>query len=149
MWKHNATLRPSMNLLAKISTATDDRSARLAGIALMLVAVGLFAFGDTLGKFIVATYSVGQLLLLRATAALFVLSPSIWRQRSEFGRLERPWLQLLRVILSALDRDPDRVLRRADCAAALGADGDMAGDDRAFRQHVVRGADGDHALAAR
>jgi drug/metabolite transporter (DMT)-like permease len=103
MWKHDATLRPSMNLLAKISTATDDRSARLSGIALMLVAVGLFAFGDTLGKFIVATYSVGQLLLLRAAAALFVLSPSIWRQRSAFGRLERPWLQLLRVILSTLE----------------------------------------------
>jgi len=87
----------------QLSTATDDRSARLAGIALMLVAVGLFAFGDTLGKFIVATYSVGQLLLLRAAAALFVLSPSIWRQRGAFGRLERPWLQLLRVMLSTLE----------------------------------------------
>src|ERR1700733_8656782 len=97
------TLRPSMDLLVKISTATDDRSARLAGIALILVAVGLFAFGDTLGKFIVATYSVGQLLLLRASAALIVLSPSIWRHRREFLRLERPWLQLLRVILSTLE----------------------------------------------
>jgi drug/metabolite transporter (DMT)-like permease len=92
-----------MNLLAKISTATDERSARLSGIGLMLAAVGLFAFGDTLGKFIVATYSVGQLLLLRAAAALLVLSPSIWRQRREFWRLQRPWLQLLRVILSTLE----------------------------------------------
>jgi drug/metabolite transporter (DMT)-like permease len=92
-----------MNLLAKISTGIDERSARLAGIGLMLAAVGLFAFGDTLGKLIVATYSVGQLLLLRGAAALFVLLPSIWRQRGEFGRLERPWLQLLRVVLSTLE----------------------------------------------
>jgi drug/metabolite transporter (DMT)-like permease len=92
-----------MSIFTKISTDTDAHSARLAGIGLMLVSVGLFAFGDTLGKFIVATYSVGQLLLLRATAALIVLSPSIWRLRGEFRRLERPWLQLFRVILSTLE----------------------------------------------
>jgi drug/metabolite transporter (DMT)-like permease len=92
-----------MSFFAKISTDTDERSARLAGIGLMLVSVSLYAFGDTLGKFIVATYSVGQLLLLRATASLIVLSPSIWRRRREFFRLERPWLQLLRVVLSTLE----------------------------------------------
>ena len=92
-----------MSILAKISTDTDAHSARLAGIGLMLVSVCMFAFGDTLGKFIVATYSVGQLLLLRATAALIVLSPAIWRHRREFLRLERPWLQLLRVVLSTLE----------------------------------------------
>src|SRR6204780_4960431 len=92
-----------MNFLAKISTGADQRSARLAGIGLMVLSAFMFSFGDALGKFIVATYSVGQLLLLRAAAALFVLSPSIWRQRGEFGRLQRPWLQLLRVILSTLE----------------------------------------------
>ena len=92
-----------MSLLAKISTASDERSARLAGIGLMLVSVGVFAFGDTLGKFIVATYSVGQLLLLRGAAALIVLSPLIWRRRREFLRLERPRLQLFRVVLSTLE----------------------------------------------
>jgi drug/metabolite transporter (DMT)-like permease len=95
--------RPKMSLLAKISTAADERSARLAGIALMLVSVCMFAFGDTLGKFIVATYSVGQLLLLRATAALIVLSPLIWRNRRQFLQLERPGMQLFRVILSSLE----------------------------------------------
>jgi drug/metabolite transporter (DMT)-like permease len=92
-----------MNLLAKISTGADQRTARLAGIALMLVAVWMFSFGDALGKFIVATYSVGQLLLLRAVAALMLLAPSIWRRRREFLALERPWLQVLRVVLSALE----------------------------------------------
>jgi drug/metabolite transporter (DMT)-like permease len=92
-----------MSLLAKISTASDERSARLAGIGLMLVSVGVFAFGDTLGKFIVATYSVGELLLLRGAAALIVMSPLIWRRRREFLRLERPRLQLFRVVLSTLE----------------------------------------------
>ena len=92
-----------MSLLSRFSTDTDEHSARLAGIGLMLMSVCMFAFGDTLGKLIVATYSVGQLLLLRATAALIVLSPAIWRRRREFLRLERPWLQLLRAILSTLE----------------------------------------------
>src|SRR6195952_4217280 len=92
-----------MDLLAKISTATDERSARLAGIGLMLLSIFMFSFGDALGKFMVATYSVGQLLWLRACAALLVLLPMIWTQRVEFTRLERPWLQLLRVTLSTLE----------------------------------------------
>jgi drug/metabolite transporter (DMT)-like permease len=92
-----------MSLFAKISTATDERSARLAGIGLMVLSIFMFSFGDALGKFIVATYSVGQLLLLRGAAALIVLSPLIWRGRQEFWQLRRPWLQLLRVILSTLE----------------------------------------------
>jgi drug/metabolite transporter (DMT)-like permease len=92
-----------MSLLSKISTTLDERPARLAGVALMLVSVFMFAFGDTLGKYIVATYSVGQLMLLRACAALILLTPSMWRQRHEFRRLDRPWLQLLRMILSTFE----------------------------------------------
>ena len=91
-----------MSLFAKISTY-DERSARLAGIGLMLLGVFMFSFGDALGKYIVATYSVGQLLWLRACAALLVLLPIVWRQRAAFLPLERPWLQLLRVILSTLE----------------------------------------------
>src|SRR5450631_4614151 len=92
-----------MSILAKISTANDARSARLAGIGLMLLSIFMFSFGDALGKFMVATYSVGQLLWLRACAALIVLAPMIWRHRADFARLERPWLQLLRVTLSTLE----------------------------------------------
>jgi drug/metabolite transporter (DMT)-like permease len=92
-----------MSLLAKISTAADERSARLAAIGLMLLSIFMFSFGDALGKFMVATYSVGQLLWLRACAALIVLLPMIWRYRAEFMHLERPWLQLLRVTLSTLE----------------------------------------------
>jgi len=91
-----------MNLFAKLSSY-DERSARLAGIGLMLLSIFMFSFGDAMGKFIVATYSVGQLLLLRACAALLVLMPMMWRQRAEFAHLERPLLQLLRVALSTLE----------------------------------------------
>src|SRR5215475_3017845 len=92
-----------MSLLAKISTDRDARSARLAGIGLMLLGVFMFAFGDALGKYLVSTYAVGQLLAFRACAALFVLSPLVWRHRQEFVRMERPRLQLLRVVLSTLE----------------------------------------------
>ena len=50
-----------------------------------------------------ATYSVGQLLWLRACAALLLLLPMIWQQRAAFSSLERPWLQLLRVTLSTIE----------------------------------------------
>lgn len=56
-----------------------------------------------MGKFLVGTYSVGQLLFLRACAALLLLAPLVWRQRHQFLNLERPGLQLFRVVLSTLE----------------------------------------------
>jgi drug/metabolite transporter (DMT)-like permease len=92
-----------MSLLTRISTHTDERSARLAGIGLMLLGVFMFSFGDALGKYLVSTYAVGQLLWLRACAALLVLSPLIWRQRAQFLAMERPKLQAIRIVLSTLE----------------------------------------------
>jgi drug/metabolite transporter (DMT)-like permease len=91
-----------MRLFAGIPVS-GRRSARLAGIALMLTGACMFSFGDALGKFIVATYSVGQLMLLRASVALLLLAPSIWRRRADFRALPRPWLQIWRVVLSTLE----------------------------------------------
>ena len=84
-------------------SAYDDRSARLAGIGLMVLSIFMFSFGDAMGKFLVGTYSVGQLLFLRACAALLLLAPLIWKQRHQFVQLERPGLQLVRVMLSTLE----------------------------------------------
>src|SRR5512139_3801577 len=92
----------SMPLFKKLS-AYDERSARLAGIALMVLSIFMFSFGDAMGKFLVGTYSVGQLLFLRACAALLLLSPLVWTQRHQFLHLERPGLQLFRVVLSTLE----------------------------------------------
>ena len=89
--------------LFRTPSAYDDRSARLAGIALMVLSIFMFSFGDAMGKFLVGTYSVGQLLFLRACAALLLLSPLIWKQRYLFLNLERPGLQLFRVVLSTLE----------------------------------------------
>lgn len=81
----------------------EERSARLAGIGLMLLGVCMFSFGDALGKHIVATYSVGQLMFLRAIASLVLLSPLIWRSRAHFMHIERPGLQVLRILLSTAE----------------------------------------------
>jgi drug/metabolite transporter (DMT)-like permease len=92
-----------MSILSRISTAADERSARLAGIGLMLAGVCMFAFGDALGKALVARYPVNELLLLRAAVPLAILLALIWRQRAHLPRLERPWLQLLRMVLSTAE----------------------------------------------
>jgi drug/metabolite transporter (DMT)-like permease len=86
---------------AQLAAARDDRIIRLTGIVLMLGGVCLFSFVDALGKYLVGTYSVGQLLLFRAFVALVLIAPFIWRARAELRTIPRPGLQLLRIVLSA------------------------------------------------
>ncbi len=82
---------------------TGDRRAA-AGIAVMLAAVLLFSLNDVLGKWLVATYAVGQLLVLRSLASLVVLTPLAWRRLRAAGwRVPQPRLQALRVLLGALE----------------------------------------------
>jgi len=90
-------------MFAKISADANNRSARLAGIGLMLLGIFLFSFGDALGKFIVGTYSVGQLLFFRSVGSLILVSPLIWRYRAQFTNWRRPGLQVLRVVLSTAE----------------------------------------------
>lgn len=84
-----------------LSTISNKLTGRLAGIGLMLLGVLLFSVGDALGKHIVTVYAVGQLLLLRSIASLILLSPAIWRNRADFAQVERPGLQIIRVMLSS------------------------------------------------
>ena len=48
-----------------------------AGVGFMLAGIGLFATNDALGKWLLTTYSVGELLLIRSIAALILLVPFI------------------------------------------------------------------------
>ncbi|RKK01047.1 DMT family transporter [Pseudoroseomonas wenyumeiae] len=74
------------------------------GIAMMLLGVLLFAVNDTLGKWLVGAYAVGQLLVVRSIAGLCVMAPFI-RRTSPYAFLQppRPGLQLLRVVFSSLE----------------------------------------------
>lgn len=86
-----------------VPAALLSPNARL-GIAVMLLGIFLFAINDTLGKWLVATYSVGQVLLIRSIAALVVLSPLLWRMGwRQLVTVERPGMQVLRVGLSSLE----------------------------------------------
>lgn len=83
---------------------TSTRNAALAGIGLMLLGIFLFSANDALGKWILATYSVGQMLLIRGITALLVLSPFIYREGFEnFRTAPRPGLQALRLVLSTCE----------------------------------------------
>ena len=76
----------------------------LAGIGLMSLGVFLFSFNDAVGKWLVGTYSVAQLLLIRSLIMLVLLAPFVQRCGiAPFRSAPRPWLQLLRVLFSTLD----------------------------------------------
>ncbi len=86
------------------STDPDPgRHARRLGVALALLGMLMFALNDVMGKWLVATYSVGQVVLLRSAAALVVLGPVLWRRRVRLWPLERPGLQIARVAASTLE----------------------------------------------
>jgi drug/metabolite transporter (DMT)-like permease len=79
----------------------SSRNAPLAGIAMMLLGVLLFSLNDVMGKWLVTTYTVGQLLLIRSLAALVIVLPFVVRQGVRRTlRPERPGLQALRVLFS-------------------------------------------------
>lgn len=74
------------------------------GVAMMLLGVLLFAVNDTLGKWLVGAYTVGQLLLVRSIAGLCAMAPFIRKAGPHaFLRAPRPGLQLLRVVFSTLE----------------------------------------------
>jgi drug/metabolite transporter (DMT)-like permease len=52
----------------------------LAGILFMLLGMFMFSVNDVVGKWLVATYTVGQVLLIRSAAAMIVLAPVVARE---------------------------------------------------------------------
>jgi drug/metabolite transporter (DMT)-like permease len=75
-----------------------------AGIALMLAGTFVFIVNDTLGKWMVADYAVGQMLAFRCLASIVILAPLWWRAglRSVFV-VRRPWRHALRLALIIVD----------------------------------------------
>jgi drug/metabolite transporter (DMT)-like permease len=74
-----------------------------AGIVLMLVGIALFAANDAMGKYLVATYAVGQIMLIRSLAALAVLAPFIRLEGRSILTPQRPGLHLLRAFGGAAE----------------------------------------------
>ena len=73
------------------------------GVVLYLVGVFLFALNDALGKWLVADYGVGQLMMLRSIGAGVVLGPMVLSLRPAlFGITQAP-LHGLRVVCMAAD----------------------------------------------
>jgi S-adenosylmethionine uptake transporter len=73
------------------------------GVILYLSGVFLFALNAALGKWLVADYGVGQLMLVRAIGAAFVLAPMALALKPALGAVENPPLQVLRVLAMAAD----------------------------------------------
>lgn len=74
------------------------------GIALMLIGILVFSLNDVMGKWLVATYSVGQVLLFRSLAALLLLLPFVGRPGAwRIASGGRPGVQLVRAVLSTAE----------------------------------------------
>ncbi|MEA3536901.1 DMT family transporter [Rhizobium sp. CC-YZS058] len=83
--------------------ARPDTTAR-TGILLMLLSMLMFSLNDVMGKVLVESLSVSQLMTIRSLAALIVLLPFVLRRGvMSLFRVERPALQALRALLFAVD----------------------------------------------
>jgi drug/metabolite transporter (DMT)-like permease len=88
------------------SPSSPLRAARranpaLAGIGLMLLGVFIFSCNDALGKWMLTTYSVGQMLFVRSATALLLLLPFVVREGAKLWRqTPQPLMQLFRIALS-------------------------------------------------
>ena len=79
-------------------------NAVVIGVLLMLLGDFMFALNDAMGKWLVASFSVGQVLLIRSVGAFAVLGPMLSRQPlSALYRVEQPSLHLLRIVLATAD----------------------------------------------
>jgi drug/metabolite transporter (DMT)-like permease len=96
-------------MASTIAAAAASTQARM-GIVVMLLGMALFSLNDAMGKWLVATYSVGQVLLIRSAVALLILLPFLWKTgafgktgAASIAKAERPWLQFARVVFSTVE----------------------------------------------
>jgi drug/metabolite transporter (DMT)-like permease len=89
---------------APASQPSATSTATTTAVLAMLLGMLMFSLNDTIGKWMVTTYSVGQLLFLRSLVAVIVLLPFMWRiGLKQVLFVERPVLQIIRVILSTAE----------------------------------------------
>ncbi|MBC9247614.1 DMT family transporter [Paracoccus sp. 11-3] len=87
-----------------MASVSNGMSPARLGILFMLLAMFMFSLNDAMGKWLVATYSVGQVLLLRSAAALIILLPFLWKSGlTPILSAERPALQFARVVFSTVE----------------------------------------------
>lgn len=80
------------------------RRAGVNGPTVMLAGILLFSLNDAMGKWLVASYSVGQVVMIRSLAALIVLAPFLWRAGPKtLFQVEKPIMQATRVFLSTAE----------------------------------------------
>ena len=83
-----------------MNSASNNR----LGIGLMCLGILLFALNDVMGKWLMSTYTVGQVLLLRSAAAILILVPFALKEGlGAILRAPRPGLQLARVAFGTLE----------------------------------------------
>ena len=73
------------------------------GVAFYLLGVFLFALNDAIGKWLVADYGVGQLMMLRSVGAGLVLAPMIASLRVDLFDFAQARLQIFRIVCMAAD----------------------------------------------
>ncbi|WP_377298018.1 DMT family transporter [Rhizobium sp. SGZ-381] len=90
-----------------MSASPSRRSAPakvFAGPAIMLFGMLLFSLNDAMGKWLMGSYGLGQVILIRSIAALIILAPFLWISgRKPILEVERPGLQAARVVFSTLE----------------------------------------------
>lgn len=76
------------------------RNATLIGIGMMVLGIFAYSLNDAIGKWLVSTYTVPQVMAIRGLFAFAMLVPFLWSGRHGIfpASLERPGLQLLRAI---------------------------------------------------
>jgi drug/metabolite transporter (DMT)-like permease len=85
-------------------SSTAITSAVRNGVLLMLLGMLMFSLNDVMGKWLVSTYSVGQVVFIRSVAALIVLASFLWiGGPRKLVEVERPAMQAARVFMSTAE----------------------------------------------
>jgi drug/metabolite transporter (DMT)-like permease len=97
--------RPSPSPKGKdILAPPPARQSVTLGIGMMLLGFFLFAANDTLGKWLLGTFTVGQIMLVRSVVGLSIILPLVVRDGiAPIRRQPRPWLQVLRAVLATAE----------------------------------------------